>query len=100
MKIATRAGMLAIGIVLALGSAASAERNLRANTGFWAYHHNRYCLTTMTGELEDCAYPTFQSCLQSSTGVGGTCTENWRFVDRTEVRPAPRHHRRVKRTPH
>lgn len=91
MRTATRAGMLAIGFALAFGGAASAEPNLRANTGFWGYHNQRYCLKTMTGELDDCAYPTYQSCLASSSGVGGTCTVNLRVVDREEMRPARRH---------
>ncbi len=75
---------------------ADAERYRRDNW-FWNYNDGRYCLSSIPGGgVADCAYPTYQSCMASASGLGGAiCSVNLRYVERSDAPPRPR--KRVRR---
>ena len=55
---------------LAVGACTSSEMTKEMYGG-------SYCLSTTMGSSE-CSYATFQQCLASASGVGGTCTQNFK----------------------
>ena len=84
----THTAFLVAGTTLtALVTAGAANAaNYRRDNWFWNYHNERWCLSAQEVQATDCAYPTFAQCNYSRNGVGGTCSENPRYVDRLEPR--------------
>ena len=78
--------LLAVGAMLAMGSAADAAQNYSRGNWFWNSRNERWCLTESDAMAADCGYRTFQECNYSRNGTGGTCGPNPRYVEQTPPR--------------
>jgi hypothetical protein len=83
----------ALAVMCALGGA------LPAHAGFFKPATGKWCALEATG-LHDCSYATYEQCMATLSGIGGTCSENLQAPpDAPPPRYRPSRHKRH-RHPH
>jgi hypothetical protein len=71
-------------LLMTFAGVRSSEAGPRNDSIFWRYYDYPWCLHAMTG-LYECSYATLEQCNYARNGVGGSCSGNPRYVDRSTV---------------